>query len=290
MSAAIFRGQTALQHLRGFTEQQTGVMEEWLRLLGEPAPLFGTPPQLNFITETALEQVQLQLHLESKKDLATRYLDFMKTADFPAAEQKLFVKVLKGVKKGRLDCWLEIKDFRQFTGWALNGPLPLKIAQGLIPKTEDKERFFEVLEANEINAFVRFAHEVAAERYSYLQVALPGLNIRDNILIYQDFMEQLDLQALPDALLEQLISEAPEELLLGIALAPQGAIYYDLQIADPSPDMLMRMQLVFAEDSIEERAQLEVKLNASPQALSLKRDADGISVWSHYPVANTISA
>lgn len=290
MSASIFRGQLALEHLRGFTEQQTGLIEEWLRLLGEPAPLLGTPPQLNFLTEIALEQIQLQLHLESKKDLATRYLDFMKTAGFPASEQQLLVKVLKGIKKGRLDCWLEIKGFRQFTGWALGGPLPLKAVQGLIPKSGEKEELMALLEHNSIDTFVRFAHEVATERYSYLQVQLPGINIQESLLIYQDFMSGLELQPLPDVLLEQLIADESTELLFGVALAPQGAIYYDLQIPDPSADLQMRLNLALAEENIEERAQLETKLNAVPQALSLKRDADGLSAWFHYPVANTISA
>lgn len=290
MSGSIIRGQLALEHLRGFTEQQTGLMEEWLSLMAEPAPLVGMPPQLQFITETALDQVQLRLHLESKKDLATRYLDFMKAAEFPAAEQKLFVKVLKGIKKGRLDCWLEIKGERQFTGWALEGPLPIKAVNSLIPKTEEKEQILKFLETYNVDAFVRFAHEVAAERYSYLQVQLPGGSIQENLLLYQDLMKELGLLPIPDALLEQLILDEPEELLLGVSLAPQGAISYDLEIPDPSMDLQMRLNLALAEDNIDDRAQLESKLGAIPQALSIKRDADSLSAWFNYAVVDTISA
>lgn len=279
MVETIMRTQAAVTALPFIKDQQEALLSEWLKQMLFPMNPILHDSQLTLVTNVATTKVCC-LADNAVPTLQQQLVEFMEASGFKEIETKILNKIVKEVPEGRLQAWLEMGEQEaQETGWVMDGVFPLAEALALVPKGAIKDRLTAWYASFDADACVRVGRSIAGNRYTILHTELFGESVQDDIDLYNDLMQKLELSPLPDLLLSLLLEENPEYLELVFWIGSAGILRAGLQIPNPSEDLVRRLALAYYPDTGEALAAFEGAIGAAaPSSLLVARQATGVTV------------
>lgn len=279
MVETIMRVQAAVAALPFIQDQKESLLSEWLKQMLFPMNPILHDSQLTLSTNVATTTVCC--YADNNIDTLQQQLSaFMAASGFKDIETKILAKIVQEVPEGRLQAWLELNaNDSQETGWVMDGVFPLKEALALVPKGTIKDRLTAWYASFDADACVRVGRSVAGNRYTILHTELFGESMQDDVDLYNDLMQQLELSPLPDILLALLLEEGPAYMELVFWLGSGGVLKAGLQIPAPSEDLVRRLALAYYPDTGEALAAFEGSIGAvAPSSLIVSRQASGVAV------------
>lgn len=283
MVETIMRAQAAVTALPFIQDQNEGLLSEWLKQMLFPMNPILHDSKLTLATNVATTSVCCYAD-NAVPTLQQQLSEFMEASGFKEIETKILNKVVKEVPEGRLQAWLELSTNNgQETGWVMDGVFPLTTALALVPKGAIKDRLTAWYARFDANACVRVGRSMAGNRYTILHTELFGGSIQDDMDLYNDLMQTLELSPLPEMLLALLLEENPAYMELVFWLGSAGVLKAGLQIPTPSEDLVRRLALAYYPDTGNTLAAFEGTLGATePSALLVARQATGVTIELAY--------
>lgn len=283
MVETIMRTQAAVTALPFINNQQEALLTEWLKQMLFPMNPILHDSQLTLVTNVATTKVCCYAD-NAVTTLQQQLTAFMEASGFKEIETKILNKIAKEVPEGHLQAWLEMgEQGEQETGWVMDGVFPLAEALALVPKGVIKDRLTAWYARFDANACVRVGRSIAGNRYTILHTELFGESIQDDIDLYNDLMQELELSPLPDLLLSLLLEENPEYLELVFWIGSGGLLRAGFKVPNPSEDLVRRLALAYYPDTGEALAAFEGATGAiAPSSLLVARQATGIAVEIGY--------
>ncbi|MGH1336701.1 MAG: hypothetical protein ACRBFS_11280 [Aureispira sp.] len=279
MVETIMRTQAAVTALPFIQDDKEGLLSEWLKQMLFPMNPILHDSKLALATDIATTSVRCYAD-NAVSTLQQQLSEFMKASGFKEIETKILDKVVKEVPEGRLQAWLELSHNNgQETGWVMDGVFPLTTALALVPKGIIKDRLTAWYARFDANACVRVGRSIAGNRYTVLHTELFGKSIQDDMDLYNDLMQTLELSPLPDPLLALLLEENPTYMELVFWLGSGGVLKAGLQLPNPSEDLVRQIALAYYPDTGDALAAFEGAAGAEePSALLVARQATGVTV------------
>ena len=276
------RMRAALPLLPFYQERVSGMFNEWLSFMTYPLEAGVTQfVKLDFKTSTTTWVVE---H-EQTAVLAERYDNFIGQLDFPAVEKQLLKHATQAFQ-GRFRTWLLMGEAgSQDTGWEiLGGPFSLATAFGMIPKNPDSPLLAQWLKQYGFEACTSFGRCIAGNNYSFLNTSIIGNTVSAQIQYYVDCCEALNQTALPDALLELLLEEQPEDLEMSFSFSPLGLVSMGLAWSNPSERIRTLLSSILDPTAQDTLSAYEGTLGSGAEAnrLHLYRRASGLSAEIAY--------
>ncbi len=279
MVETIMRAQAAVTALPFVKNEQEELLSEWLNQMLFPMNPVLHDSQLTLSTNVAADKVCCYAD-NAVETLQQQLVEFMEASGFKEIEAKILARIVERVPEGRLQAWLEMgTDGRQEAGWVMDGVFPLAEALALVPKGAVKDRLTAWYANFEADACVRVGRSMAANRYTILHTELFGNIIQDDIDLYNDLMQTLELSPMPELLLALLLEENPAYLELVLWIGSAGMLKVGLKVPEPSDDLVRRLALAYHPETSDSLAAFEGVLGAAaPTALLVAREAAGIAV------------
>lgn len=273
------RAQAAVTALPFVKDEQEGLLSEWLKQMLFPMNPVLHDSQLTLKTNVAANKVCCYAD-NAVATLQQQLVEFMEASGFKDIEAKILARIIERVPNGKLQAWLELGvDGQQETGWVMDGVFALAEALALVPKGPVKDRLTAWYAKFEADACVRVGRSIAGNRYTILQTELFGNIIQDDIDLYNDLMQTLELSPLPPLLLALLLEENPAYLELVLWIGNGGVLKVGLKVPEPSEDLVLRLALAYHPETSDSLAAFEGVLGAvPPTALLVAREATGINV------------
>ena len=282
MLNTIMRIQSAMTSLPFIQTAQEDLIREWLmQMLSPTNPSLENP---NVRLSTTIDTSKVTCWATNDMALLRQQLlDLMEVSNFNEMESKALKVLTKDIPEGKLSSWLQLNEGGQETGWVIDGVFPLAEAFKLVPKGAIKDKLQAWYKSHEADACVRVGRSIASNRFAILHTELFGDSAIEDIQLYIDLMDELDLSPLPEALLELIANDRPEYIELAFSIGHNGIIKVGLVIPEPSEKLFHQLSLVYAEDAAESLAEFEGILGATAiKALQLSREASGIAIDLHY--------
>jgi hypothetical protein len=273
----IFRMRGALAALPFISPEHETLMSEWMNQMLSPME----NAEIFVKANSNLSETTWKVKMDTKT-LAQRYAAFMKHADFKPVEIDVLKKGLTTFK-GDFSVWLSIGKNEQDSGWEIdNGVFPLEQLWGLIPGNveESLKKWYKKFDAD---AFVKFGRCIASNTYSYFNTELFGNNAEEDMELYISLCNALEIDPLPNPLLEMIADFEPEYTEVSFWIGSNGLLKLSLIIPDPSEELILKTALLTGDGDIDMIAAYEGALgDVVATKLEISRTANGIeSSWEY---------
>lgn len=276
------RAQGAVASLPFLDERGEGVLTEWLKQMLFPQNPMEREPTVQLSTDLYASEATTWVG-NANALLQAQLKEFMQASGFADIEPKLLDRIVQQVPEGELYAWLRQGADTQETGWVMDGLFALNDALALVPKGTVKDRLVQWYGQFEADACVRVGREVATNRYTILHTELFGETVQEDLELYTNLNQTLELSPVTDVLLDLLIEEDPEYLEVSYWLGSSGVLQLGLVVPDPSPRLVRQLSLAYDEGAVDTLAAFEGTLgSAGPNKMLLARRASGVVVELYY--------
>lgn len=279
MIEALIRTKSALESIPFITTEQEGLMNEWYNQLLYPSNPLEDSTDMSLAVRADFNELICYAQ-NGKKELAVQFLEIMKTANFQPVEEKLFKKLYQELKEETLRGWLKLSPTTQESGWVFDGVFPLDLAIAALPNSKTsnhKALFTEWYSRQEADACVKLGRAASSSAYSFLHTELFGSTISEDLEIYSELMQHLQITALPSPLVELILDEAPEFIEMSFYFASNGIVRSGLSISNPTQALVIKLALVLGQGASDNLGAFEGSLGKDRvKSLEIYRTSQGV--------------